>query len=370
MKIAFNNVQSKPLRHKKQLLKRFSSVLNRGWFFYGRENELLTERLEKQFGTGHVTLVGSGHDSLLLALQAVGCQANDEVIIPANVYPTAFPAAMSGAKVVLADVDQNGLLDIQHVARLITKKTKAIIPVHLYGLVVDIHALKRAVTNTTVKIIEDCAQAFGSMYKNKPVGTLGDIGCFSFYPTKNIGTLGDGGALWTTNKRYLKFFNEGVSYGERTRYKGHFISGHSRLPELQAAALNVYLDMFESEKAGKKKVLNHYKKAFSRLNGRGPRLLYHEDDSDPLIHLLVIDAPRRNALQKYLNEQGIPTHIQYPHPVHKVGAFSHLESQSPQLIQAELLTKRILSLPFHSTLSKNHIHFIVERIAKFYETTS
>jgi dTDP-4-amino-4,6-dideoxygalactose transaminase len=177
MKIAFNNVQSKSLRHKKKLLKRFSGVITKGWFFYGQENDLLTARLEEYFGRGKVTLVGSGHDSLLLALQAIGCRASDEVIIPANVYPTAFPAAISGAKIVLADVDKYGLIDPVSVNRAITKKTKAIIAVHLYGLVADIHRLKQITNNRTINIIEDCAQAFGSLYKNKPVGTLGDIGC-------------------------------------------------------------------------------------------------------------------------------------------------------------------------------------------------
>lgn len=368
MKIAFNNVQSHPLKHRTRLLNRFSTVLQTGTFFHGHQNDILTKHLESHFGRGYVSVVASGHDSLLFALRSLDIKSGDEIITPANVYPTAFPVAQTGAKPVLVDVDENGLIDIEKVKRLITKRTKAIIAVHLYGLVVDIAKLKKTIANKSIKIVEDCAQAFGSTYKGRPVGSWADIGCFSFYPTKNVGTLGDGGALWTNSKRYFRFFEEAAEYGERSRYQSRFVSGHSRLPELQAAVLNVYLDTFEKERTKKKHVLEKYMSALEKSHLlKNARVLYHNNKSEPLMHLFVVEAARRKKLQEYLKNHGIPSIIHYPFPVHHVPAFKNLKYKDGDFPVTERLSAGVLSLPFHSSLKTEHIKYVVTQMKIFYE---
>lgn len=367
MRVQFGNVHLRPQLHKKQLLQRFSEVLESGMFFGGKETQRLEKRLIKYFGRGYVTLVGSGHDSLSLSLQAIGCTPRDEVIIPANVYPTAFPVALSGAKLVLVDTDTNGLVSAAAVKAAITSRTKAVIAVHLYGLAADIAQIKRVTKPQKIVLIEDCAQAFGTTYRDRPVGTLGDIGCFSFYPTKNLGALGDGGALWTGSRKFHDFFEQGKSYGEKTRYDSRFVSGHSRLPELQAAALNVYLDHFRTEHRDKNALLKHYLRTLKKKINGNVSMIYHDINSKPLIHLLVLKTENRDALKKFLEKQGIQTQIHYPNPVHTVQAFGYLNYTSGSFPNTESLAASILSIPFHTSLTKRHIEYVVNSIARFYE---
>lgn len=367
MKVHFGNVHIRPRLHKKQLLQRFSEVLESGMFFDGKETRRLEKRLVKHFGRGYVTLVGSGHDSLSLALQAIGCTARDEVIIPANVYPTAFPVALSGAKPVLVDADHNGLISADAAKEAITSRTKAVIAVHLYGLAADIAQIKRVTKPQKIVLIEDCAQAFGTTYRDRPVGTLGDIGCFSFYPTKNLGALGDGGALWTASRKLHDYFEQGKSYGEKKRYDSRFVSGHSRLSELQAAALNVHLDQFRAEHRTKNALLKHYLRTMKKKLNGDVSLVYHEAHSKPLMHLLVLKTNNRNRLKKFLEKKGIQTQIHYPHPVHAVQAFSYLNHDSGSFPNTDSLAASILSIPFHTSLTKRHIEYVVDCIARFYE---
>ncbi len=241
-KIAFNDVAIRALQQKKRLLSRFSSVINRGQFLEGLENDKLVASLKKYLDVSYVHLVSSGHDALLLCLIALNLSKNDEVIVPANAYPTAFPTSLSGAKLILCDVDKNGQMSFESLKKMITQNTKVIILVHMFGLVGNVKRVIALAKEKNTILIEDCAQAYGSSFNNNYVGALGDIGCFSFYPTKNFGTLGDGGAIMTNNKDYSNRIQLLKSYGEIVRYDSQIVSGHSRLPEIQAAVLNVYLE--------------------------------------------------------------------------------------------------------------------------------
>lgn len=361
----FNAVGLTAKNHEKELIRAFLRVLRSGIFLNGQENQKLEAELQKKFGSGFVTTVASGHDALFLSLLALHLKPTDEVIFPVNAYPTAFPVALSGVKPVPVDVDENGQLDPQALEKAITNHTKAIIMVHLYGLVGEIGKIRKICKMNKLVLIEDAAQAFGSTYQGKPVGTIGDIGCFSFYPTKNLGSLGDGGALWTVKKTWHEFFVKAKAYGEKIRYASEFVSGHSRLPELQAAALRVYLRFLDKEVELRRNVFSWYKSSF-----HGVRILESDRRSLPAPHLLVIEADKRDALQKFLKTRGIETLVHYPYPVHLVPAFRFLKYPKGSFPVAERLASRILSLPFHPFMKKSEVFSIVQTIKTFYGKTN
>lgn len=365
--IRYNGVGLTAWQHQKELLRKFSRILSRGTFLNGQENTTLEAALQRRLGGGYVTTVASGHDALLLSLLVLKLTPSDEVIFPVNAYPTAFPVALSGTKPVPVDTDENGQIDHRGLKRAITSKTKAVIVVHLYGLVGAIGEIREICRANNLILIEDCAQAFSSLYQGKPVGTLGDVGCFSFYPTKNLGALGDGGAIWTRNRGWHAFFQATKAYGEKTRYASDFVAGHSRLPELQAGALNVYLVYFDKDIRRKQAVRIWYEEEFHKAElTELIRLLNSDPQSGPAQHLLVVEVRSRDRLQRFLKARGIDTLIHYPIPVHLVPAFSFLEYKKGDFPVAERLAKNILSLPFHPYLTRKEVKTVVQSIRDFY----
>ncbi|MBI3577121.1 DegT/DnrJ/EryC1/StrS family aminotransferase [Candidatus Gottesmanbacteria bacterium] len=361
--ISFNGVQSLVSEQKNKLLGAFSRVIDSGVFLQGKENAALTAELEKRLPGGYVIPVASGHDALLLSLKALNLKPTDEVIFPVNAYPTAFPIALCGATPVPVDVDKNGQLDSDLAEKAITKNTRAVVVVHLYGLVGNLPLIIMLCNKHKLVLIEDAAQAFGSTFDGKPVGTFGDIGCFSFYPTKNLGALGDGGAIWTGDKKIASFVAQAKMYGEKIRYRSLFVAGHSRLAEVQAGGLRVYLKNFDRMAQKRKQVAEWYKKALDL------RVLSWHPQSDPVQHLFVIACARRDELKKYLASRGIPTAIHYPLPIHRVAAFSDVIKAKKNFPMADYLASHILSLPFHQYLSQADVSFIAEATQSFYNTT-
>lgn len=315
---------------------------------------------------GFLITVGSGHDALLFALSVLKLKPQDEVISPVNAYPTAFPVALSGAIPIPCDVDLNGQIDINKLSNAITKSTRAVIVVHLYGLTTDIAALKRLCAARKITLIEDCAQSLGSKFRGKPLGTFGDISCFSFYPTKNLGSLGDGGAIWTKKLAYYNYFLKVRSYGESTRYESEFVSGHSRLPEVQAAILNLYTTVLPRYFKKRKLLFRLYKEKLRALEPN-VRVLDSNPNSDSVPHVLAIDAEKRDKLADYLRQKNIPTLIHYPKPIHLVKAFSYLGYTKGDFPIAERLSKRLLSLPFHPLISEKTANLICDTIREFYK---
>ncbi len=360
--LAFNHVALHAQQYEKDLMRAFKKVIQSGWFFYGPETKKLEAHLSKMYDA-HCISVTSGHDSLLLALQALSLKPTDEVILPANVYPTAFPVWMSSVKPVLVDVNEDGQMVAELIEKAITGRTRAIILVHLYGMTGEIVEIRALARRKGISLIEDCAQAFGTRYDNKLVGTFGDIACFSFYPTKNLGTFGDGGAVITKNARYAEKIRQARQYGEKTRYKSSFVAGHSRMSELQAAVLNVYLSHFEDSRKKRKKV---YAAFVAAGLGKYVRVLETSEKSDPMRHLLVVEARKRNALMTHLKECDIDSLIHYPFPIHDIPAFKQSGKKLSFPI-AERLCKNIVSLPFHEYMSEKDVAYIVKKIADFYE---
>jgi dTDP-4-amino-4,6-dideoxygalactose transaminase len=362
----FNHTSVQARQQKKNLLASWDKVIGSGCFLEGQENQRLTRRLQQVLRAKYVVTVASGHDALLFAIQALQLQKNDEVIIPANAYPTAFPVFLSGAKLVLCDIDENGQLSYDALTKVINGNTRAVAMVHMYGLVGELAKIQILLKKCDIVLIEDCAQAFGSLYQGKPVGTFGDIACFSFYPTKNLGALGDGGALVTKKPAVAAFVKKAKMYGETERYASEFPSGHSRLPELQAAGLNTYLQAFPAVAKKRQELATYFwqKIAAAHLMPY-VRALRSSASSSPTLHLCVIEVEQREALRRFLEKNGVQAAIHYPLAVHQVAAFAQ-QFRGTRFPLSEQLAQRALSLPFHQHLRKKDIDTIARLLQKFY----
>lgn len=365
--LSFNSVSFKARKNKKEIIQIISNVIDSGIFLNGQQEKKLIDKLQNYFGNGLIITTASGHDSLFIALSCLNLKNDDEVIFPVNAYPTAFPIALSKVRPVPADVDENGQLDANMLVKKITKKTKVIVLVHLYGLVGNLKEIIKISKRNKIILIEDCAQAFGSKYMNKYVGTLGDIGCFSFYPTKNLGTLGDGGAIWTKNKKFYQHFLKAKMYGEKNRYESEFAAAHSRMPEMQAAVLNTYLRTVKTDIIKRKIIYQYYKQRFYKEKLlRFIRLLETDHRSEAAVHQLVVEAKKRDALKMFLSKINIQSLVHYPKPIHLVPAFHNLKFKRGDFPLAERLSKNILSLPFHQYLTEKQVDHIIKAIKKFY----
>lgn len=340
-----------------------------GIYLNGPQGNALVQQLQQYFKAKNVVLTGSGHDALFIAVKSFSLGPEDEIIVPANAYPTVFPLVMAGVGVRLVDVDENGQIDITALTRTISSKTKGIVVVHMYGLMADMTALMHIAHKKHLFVIEDCAQAFGSLQSRKKAGTFGDIACFSFYPTKNLSTFGDGGALITTRKNLFEYARMAVSYGEERRYESQFISGHSRIPEIQAAILNVAIRDVSREGQKRAAVFRWYKEALKEANlEEYVRLFLPTPETDPMMHLVVAEVDRRDALRSFLAKKKVPTQVHYPYAVHEVAAFAHLGYSQGAFPTAERLARHILSLPYHEYLTKKDVRYILFTIKKFYES--
>lgn len=366
LKITFSGPGEKVKLHKAKLLHAIEKTLDSGTFFHGNANERLIRALSTYLKSRYVVLTGSGHDSLLLSLRAVQAETGD-VIVPATAYPTAFAVAQSGARIVIADTDISGQLTPETVKQVLTPKTRAIVAVHLYGLCGTIDVLSSFAARNGIALIEDCAQSFGTHYKGKAVGSFGDISCFSFYPTKNLSTVGDGGAISTRSKSYYNFIRAATQYGEKKRYKSIFVSGHTRIPEIQAAVLSEYLAGFAKDAKKRKKVFDGYSAALSSANlGNNIRLLPKTESCDPVPNVFPVLVTKRSKLRRFLSSHGIDTLIHYPLPVHRVAAFKELGYKRGDFPTAEYISNHIMSLPLHTFLEQRHIDYVATTIKNFY----
>lgn len=365
--IAFNNVAGLAKKHSPGLLRAFNQVLDSGFFLNGPFAKDVETKLRQLYKVKYAKVLGSGHDAVSFALQSLQLTSEEEVIIQANAYPTAFPVAMAGGKIKLAEVDDNGQMDLSHVERLITSKTKVVVVTHLYGFSGDIARLRKICEQHGILLIEDCAQAFGTTFSGKLLGTFGEVGCLSFYPSKNVGALGDGGAIVTNNKDIYDFVVQACQYGEVERYDSNFIAGHSRMPELQAAGVTVFWESWKSIKKQRQKVFQWYTQALSEASlSKKVRLYKPHKKDDSFFHLLVAEVPDKKAFERFCSEVGIPTMVHYPVPVRLVRAFAHLPFANVPTPHTEYLVSHRLSLPFHEGLTKKDVQYVVSHIAAFF----
>ncbi|PIP61393.1 hypothetical protein COW99_04310 [Candidatus Roizmanbacteria bacterium CG22_combo_CG10-13_8_21_14_all_38_20] len=338
-----------------------------GFLILGPKVSEFEEKMAKKVNRLYCVSCASGTDAITLALQANNIGVGDEVILPANSYPTIFGVALSHASPVLIDVERNTAnLDPKQLKKKITHKTKAIIIVHLYGLSANINEIKSICKENKILLIEDCAQAVGSIYKKKPVGSFGDMAIFSFYPTKNLGALGDGGAIVTNTKRTYEKLKMLRMYGERNRYDSIFVGRNSRLDEIQAAFLLVKMRYLEKWLLIRKQLATIYFNNLVQL--KNLTLPLESSFGEHSFHLFVIRTKQRNNLRKWLKEQGIETGIHYPKPIHFTTSFSYTGNKG-SFPEAEQWSKEALSLPLHPFLTKKEIKYVTKQIQQFFSKT-
>lgn len=367
--IPFNNFQKRYKSHKKNIDAAIGRVLKRGWFVSGPELAQFEVSFAKYLGVKHVVGVHSGTDALFLSLRALEIGVGDEVITVAHTAtPTISAIRLTGATPVFVDIDERTYnINPQLIEEKINKKTKAIIPVHLYGYPAELNKVLRIAKKHNLFVVEDCAQATGAEYCGKKVGTRGHINAFSFYPTKNLGTFGDGGAISTNDRKLADRVRMLRQYGETERYKNKIEGINSRLEEVQSAVLNWGLPKLNAWNRTRAKIAARYIKELSHL----PVLFQLDADTvhSPVWHLFVIRTKKRDALKKFLDIKGIGTGVHYPIPVHLQEAYRFLGYKRGDLPVTEKIVGEILSLPIYPEFEEKDQKKVCLTVSLFFNSS-
>jgi len=352
-------------RRKAEIDKSIAEVLSSGAFIEGPQLKQFEEAFGKFVGVKHCVGVNSGTDALYLAYKHLGVGPGDEIITQANTFiATCLGATTLGATIKLVDcVAGTYQMDVSKLEAAITDKTKLIVPVHLYGLAADMDAVLRVAKARGIPVVEDASQAHGVSYKGRPVGSIGDAGCFSFYPGKNLGAFGDGGALCTNDDTLAARARAWRAWGAQKKYHHTEKGGNSRLDTVQAAILLQKLETLQEGNASRRCVAQFYDK---HLQGVGDLELPRAPaDCEPVWHLYVIATSHRDGLLKYLNDRGIGAGIHYPIPIHKQEAYKELSSNVCPV--TELYANRILSLPIFPELTEVQRQRVVQHVKDYFE---
>lgn len=346
----------------KEVMPATRKVLKSGWYILGDEGNKFELEFSRYVGAKFGVGVNSGSDALYLAVKALGISQGDEVITVAHTMISSVDAiSRNGAKPVFADIDPSTyVMEPAKVEAKISKKTKAILPVHLYGHPVDMDPLIEIAKKHNLLLIEDACQAHGSKYKGKIVGNIGDVGCFSFYPTKNLGAYGDAGMITTNSEELAIKLKKMRNYGQSKRYYHDFVGVNSRLDEMQAAILGTKLFHLDEWNERRRNLAQLYNNLLNNSNLITP---VEREFAKHVYHLYVVRAKRRNELQQYLLNKGIQTLIHYPIPVHLQEAYK----TNDKLPVTEKICNEIVSLPIHPWLRENEVKKISASLKQFCE---
>lgn len=345
---------------KEEIQAAINRVLERQWFILGEELENFEKEFSRYLNVKYGVGVNSGSDALYLAVLTCGIGKGDEVITVSHTMTSTVDAIVrSGAKPIFADIKEDTYnIDADEIESKITNKTKAILLVHLYGNSADMDPVMEIAEKYNLKIIEDACQAHGAEYKGQKLGSIGDIGCFSFYPTKNLGAYGDAGMIVTNDNVLANKLKLYRNYGQEKRYYHNFIGINSRLDEIQAAILRIKLKFLDQWNHMRREKAIIYKELLDNTNLITPK---EEEQSYHIYHLYVIRTKNRDNLLTLLKQNEIQTYIHYPIPVHLSKAYSNYK-ESYSLPITEKVCKEILSLPIHPFLRREDIEFICKII--------
>jgi len=341
-----------------------SRVLAEGSFILGAEVEAFEREFAEYCGVSHSIGVASGTEALQLALMACGIGENDEVIAPAHTaVATVAAIEATGALPILADIDlARYSMDPNLIAYKVTPRTRAILPVHLYGCPTDMNPILQFARQRNLFVVEDCSQAHGALYLGRKVGSWGDIAAFSFYPTKNLGAFGDGGAVVTRDPALAEKVRLLRQYGWKERYVSSIKGINSRLDELQAGILRIKLRHLDDWNARRRQLASLYYKLLPNMELILPA---QPEDARHVFHQFVIRCPQRDALREYLKKRGIHTLVHYPVPIHLQPAYADLGCPAGSLPATELASHEVLSLPLYPELTEETITLISQVITDF-----
>ncbi|MBS4027445.1 MAG: DegT/DnrJ/EryC1/StrS family aminotransferase [Ignavibacteriales bacterium] len=342
-------------------------VVESGQYILGKDVSELEINCAKYLNVKHAVGCASGTDALQVAMMALGIGKDDEVITTSFTFvATVETIALIGAKPVYVDVEADSFnMNISHIEKAITKKTKAIIPVHLFGQSVDMQPLMEIAKKHNLYVTEDMCQAIGAEYDGKKVGTFGDISCTSFFPSKNLGAFGDGGMMFTNNDSLATKLRMICNHGSNVRYYHELLGVNSRLDTIQAAILNVklkYLDEWNNQRRAEASV---YNKLFANSKVMTP---IENSFGKHIYHQYTLRVERRDELAEYLKEKKIPFGIYYPVPLHQQKAFSHFVEDNFRLPVTEQIVKEVISLPMHTELTIGMQEYIAKTILEFYNS--
>jgi len=361
MKIPFVSFEPMHKEIEDEILTKFKEVYEKNWFIQGEEVSKFEEEFAEFCGAKYCVGCGNGLDALYLILRAYDIGEGDEVIIPSNTYiATALAVSYTGAKPIFVEPDLLTYnINPELIERAITKNTKAIMAVHLYGQPADMDEINKIAKNYNLKVIEDSAQSHGALYKGAKVGALGDASGFSFYPGKNLGALGDAGAVVTNNKELADKIRAIGNYGSDRKYHHIYKGTNSRLDEVQAAFLRIKLRNLNKWNEERRKIAQRYSNEITNPNIIKP---VEADYAKHVWHLFVVRTEKRNELEKYLNDNGIATTIHYPVPMHIQGAYKELNIAGGSLPLAEQVANEVISIPLWYGMNDNEIDFVIDKI--------
>ncbi len=365
MTIPFLNLKSQYDSLKEEILPAVERVLESGHYVLGPNVSSLEGEIAGYTGTRYGVGVNSGSDALTLALRALEIGPGDEVITtPFTYIAPAESIHQMGAGIVFADIDPKTFcLDVADVERRMTDRTKAVIPVHLFGQMMDIDALRKVCAPRNIQIVEDCAQAIGARNTTHTAGSSGAMGCFSFYPTKNLGADGDGGMIVTRDESLAKKLRMLRVHGIERRYHHDLHGFNSRLDEIQAAILRVKLKHLDSWNNRRREIAARYDAGFRQLPVTVPQV---GSGNHHIYHVYALLSARRDELQKHLEENGVPTLIYYPLPLHLQKVYAPLGLSAGDFPVAEDISRRILPLPMYPELTDEQVDHVIKAVQAFH----
>jgi dTDP-4-amino-4,6-dideoxygalactose transaminase len=354
------------------VLAAMEAVMESQHFILGPEVDRLEQEIAGFTGANFAVACASGSDALLLALMALGVGAEDEVITtPFTFGATAGAIARLGARPVFVDIEAKGFnVDADALARAVTPKTRAILPVHLFGLVADMDAVMAVAADCGAAVVEDAAQSLGASYKGRQAGTLGCAGCFSFFPSKNLGGCGDGGLITTDHADLAGLLKALRVHGALQKYQYQMLGINSRLDALQAAILRVKLPYLNRWTDARRQNARHYARLFQEYELlENVQLPAETAGCTHVYNQFSIRVKERDALRHYLQSHGVPTEIYYPSPLHLQPAYKFLGHREGDFPNSEAACREVLALPIYPELSPHQLETVVSAIADFYATT-
>lgn len=342
----------------------FERVYTRSWYIEGEEDQAFEQAFAQYCGAAHCIGCGNGLDALMLALKALGVGEGCEVIVPSNTFiATALAVTYTGAAPVFVEPDiRTYNIDPARIEAAITPRTRAIMPVHLYGQPADMDPIMAIAKKHGLYVVEDCAQAHGASYKGKLIGTFGDAAGFSFYPGKNLGALGDAGAAVTSDPELAAKIRALGNYGSDYKYHHIYQGNNSRLDELQAAFLAAKLPHLDRMNQERRRIAGRY---LTEIDNPLLTLPYVLPETEPVWHIFAVRCGRRDELAEYLTEAGIGTNKHYPIPMHLQGAYAGLGLSKGSLPIAEEISATELSLPMYYGMAEDEISYVVEKLNAF-----
>ena len=364
MKIPFVTFKPMEAELDKELREAFDRVYTRSWYIEGVEDAAFEKAFAEYCDSKYCVGVGNGLDALFLALKALGVGAGDEVIVPSNTYiATALAVTYVGATPVFVEPDIRTFnIDPTRIEEAITEKTKAIMPVHLYGQPCDMDPIMEIAKKNGLFVVEDCAQAHGATYKGKVIGSFGDAAGFSFYPGKNLGALGDAGATVTNNEELAKKVRALGNYGSDYKYHHIYKGNNSRLDELQAAFLAAKLPHLNRMNEERRRIAQKY---IDGIKNEEVILPYIPEYANPVWHIFGIRCKRRDELEKFLNDAGIGTNKHYPIPMHLQECYKGLGFKEGDFPIAEEISSTQLSIPMYYGMTDEEVQYVIDKVNEF-----